>query len=92
MKTVVYTTLVCVLFSVCVYTFMYYMLVVSGHFGSHEENKIDILDCLMLSVTLQSGVGFSPLYPRTKISKIVVISQQFFLIVGNFLVLLLLFG
>lgn len=50
----------------------------STHFanndGSHKYNSL--LDFVLLSTTVQAGVGVSDLYPTTSISKIVMIVQQ----------------
>ena len=48
--------------------------------SSAEKKKYKMLDCLMLSVTIQAGVGHSPLMPTTNYSKLVLIIQQFILI------------
>jgi len=42
--------------------------------GKHTYNSL--LDFVMLSTTIQAGVGVSDLYPITSISKIVMIVQQ----------------
>uniref|UniRef100_A0A6C0E3Y4 Potassium channel domain-containing protein n=1 Tax=viral metagenome TaxID=1070528 RepID=A0A6C0E3Y4_9ZZZZ len=64
--------LLCIIF----FTFLYQQF--STHFanndGTHSYNSL--LDFVLLSTTVQAGVGVSDLYPITSISKIVMILQQ----------------
>jgi hypothetical protein len=42
-----------------------------------------IPDLLFLSTTVQAGVGYSIVYPLTFTSKMIMIFQQFFMIISN---------
>ena len=60
---------------------------ISDQFMTIENKKVDTIDILNLSVTLQASVGNVLIKPITTISKIVVTIQQFFLIFGNLFIL-----
>lgn len=64
------------LLCIIVFTLLYQRF--SYHFannnGKHTYNSL--LDFVLLSTTIQAGVGISDLYPITSISKIVMIVQQ----------------
>ena len=47
-------------------------------YGLDEDSSF--IDCLYFSFTIQSTVGFGDLGPKTKIAKIIVMSQQLILI------------
>lgn len=57
------------------------------------KNGTDLVDnyfdFLILSTTIQSGVGFNNLYPTTDWTKICVICQHFILLLENIIVLVL---
>ena len=48
-----------------------------------EGDTIDILDCMFLSTTIQSGVGYALVRPSTHFSKIVIMLQQFCMLSTN---------
>lgn len=79
----------------CIALFSLVYLFLSDHFIRDEKftlNKSktpEILDCLFLATTIQSGVGYTDLYPITDIAKIVLILQQFIMICSNVLLLYL---
>jgi heme A synthase len=68
----------CILF----FAFLYRHL--SIHFGNDESRKNTIsdgmIDYLLLSVTIQAGIGISDLYPISHLSKLVLIIHQFIVI------------
>ena len=54
----------------------------SQHFDSNYGKKMynSFLDFILLSTTVQAGVGVSNLYPTTNISKVIMIIQQIIMI------------
>ena len=48
-----------------------------------EQKRQSILDYILLSTTIQAGVGFSDIYPTTSFSKLVMISQQILMIMTH---------
>jgi hypothetical protein len=52
-------------------------------YTTDNKSEPEILDCLFLATTVQSGVGYSDLYPITDASKIILIIQQFVMISTN---------
>ena len=60
----------------CIIVFALIYLSLSEQFHVMEEDKKSMIDFLLLSTTIQSGVGISDLYPLSYYSKIVVIIQQ----------------
>jgi hypothetical protein len=73
----------------CVLLFGLVYLSFKKHFArdpaytTDNKSEPEILDCLFLATTVQSGVGYSDLYPITDASKIVMIIQQFVMISTN---------
>ena len=58
---------------------MYYNI--QNEFQHKNENKRQsMLDYVLLSTTIQAGVGFSDIYPTTNVAKLVMISQQIIMI------------
>ena len=49
-------------------------------FSEKKEDKLGIIDYLLLSTTIQAGVGVSDLYPTTFYGKITMIIQQLIMI------------
>ena len=47
----------------------------------------NFIDTIYLSTAIQSGVGFSFVYPLTSISKIVIMVQQYCMIASNLILL-----
>jgi hypothetical protein len=79
---IVLRTLVFHIICIILFAFLYKHLAI--HFG-HDTNKITInkdnmIDYLMLSVTIQSTTGFSDLYPISHLSKLVLMIHQFIVI------------
>jgi hypothetical protein len=48
-----------------------------------EGNRIDVLDCLFLSTTIQSGVGYALVIPSTHFSKCIIMIQQMMMLSTN---------
>ena len=63
----------------------------SDQFKSNTIEKYNkytsYIDFFLLSITIQSGVGITDLYPITIYSKLVVIIQQFFMILTHIITL-----
>lgn len=45
-----------------------------------EQERQTLLDYILLSTTIQAGVGFSDIYPITNISKVMMVLQQVIMI------------
>ena len=89
MKIVIRTVLFHIL---CILLFASIYLYLSQHFDSDKEKKMRIphkgfIDYLLLSTTIQAGVGISDLYPISYYAKIVVILQQILLIFTHLITL-----
>jgi heme A synthase len=72
-RTVLFHLLCIVIFSV-----VYFYL--KGEFHYKPDDDPSLLDSIFLSVTIQSGVGITDIYPRSPLGKSVMILQQFTLI------------
>ena len=58
-----------------------YMLIGKNHFSGFDDKKsYDFLDWFYLSCTTTSTVGYGDHYPTTKVSKIIVIIHQLFIL------------
>ena len=51
--------------------------------GDGNVTNNTFVDCLLLSTTIQAGVGVSNMYPSNSIGKIILILQQLIMISGN---------
>jgi hypothetical protein len=60
----------------CILIFALIYSNVSEEFHIMEEDRKTFVDFLLLSTTIQAGVGISDLYPLSYYSKLVVIIQQ----------------
>jgi len=71
----------------CILVFFLLYLSFKHHFTldpsliTHKPPKIS--DLLFLSTTVQAGVGYSIVYPLTYTSKMIMIFQQFCMIISN---------
>ena len=79
---IVLRTLVFHIICIIIFAFLYKYLAI--HFG-HDKNKMntnntEMIDYLLLSVTIQSTTGFSDLYPVSHLSKLVLMIHQFIVI------------
>lgn len=88
MKLVIRTALFHVL---CIISFALIYLYLSEHFQSNNGDKNvrynKLIDFLLLSTTIQAGVGISDFYPISFYGKIVVIIQQLLLIFTHLITL-----
>jgi hypothetical protein len=62
------------IFCISIFALIYYNL--TEQFHLIEKDKKGFIDFLLLSTTIQAGVGISELYPLSYYSKITVIIQQ----------------
>jgi len=86
----VFRTVVFHITSIILFTFIYFYL--SDHFNINndtEKNKKynTFTDFLLLSTTIQAGVGISYLVPISFLSKITIIVQQFIMILTHVITL-----
>lgn len=67
---------------ICILIFAFLYLSYANDFGSLDDNKKnkDFLDFLLLSTTIQAGVGVSEFIPSTSITKSIMIIQQLLMI------------
>ena len=59
----------------------------SDQFVTNENKKVDTMDLLNLSITIQSTVGNTLIKPTTTTTKCAITIQQFLLIFGNLFIL-----
>ena len=52
-----------------------------------EKVKISVIDSVLLSTTIQAGVGISKIYPETFYGKIIMIIQQIIMIMTHLITL-----
>jgi hypothetical protein len=68
----------------CIFLFAYLYLYLSDHFQIGKEDKntkyTSFIDFLLLSTTIQAGVGISELFPISYYGKLIVIIQQFLML------------
>jgi hypothetical protein len=73
------------IFIIIFFTFIYYLLS-DKHFHIEndliENNKITIIDCFNLSVTIQSTVGLPSIKAKTKFARMIITIQQLLLLVA----------
>jgi hypothetical protein len=73
----------------CILFFGLMYLIFKNGFTRDPEYTVDnkkepeIIDCLFLATTVQSGVGYSDLYPITNLAKTILIIQQLIMICTN---------
>lgn len=71
----------CILIFAIIY---YYIHLDSDMLESFSESvKPTFVDTLFMATTIQAGVGYTLLVPRTTFSKCVMMTQQFFMIFTN---------
>jgi len=68
----------CILLFAFIYKHLY------NHFGTDNskpsKSSGEMIDYLLLSVTIQAGIGFSDLYPVSYVSKLILMIHQFIVI------------
>lgn len=67
---------------ILIFGIIYYNIQYQFEYNGKEERKT-FLDYILLSTTIQAGVGFSHIYPITNIGKIVMILQQLIMIMTH---------
>jgi heme A synthase len=75
---------------ICIILFAYLYLYLSNHFQNEKdvnEKYRSFIDFLLLSTTIQAGVGISDLFPISFYSKIAIIIQQFLMILTHVITL-----
>ena len=60
----------------CILGFGMLYFYLKDDFLENEEDKLEIIDYMLLSTTIQAGVGISDLYPTTFYGKLTMIIQQ----------------
>jgi len=60
----------------CIVGFGMLYFYLKDDFLENEEDKLQIIDYMLLSTTIQAGVGISDLYPTTFYGKLTMIIQQ----------------
>jgi hypothetical protein len=72
----------------CIFLFaLLYHYLGDDNFKRDDKKRIEWLDCLFLSTTVQASVGYSDLTPTSDLSKMILIFQQFLMISSNVFVL-----
>ena len=64
---------------ILIFGIIYYNIQTQFQHKSEQERQ-SLLDYILLSTTIQAGVGFSDIYPITNISKIMMVLQQVIMI------------
>ena len=72
-------TLVFHFFCIILFEFVYKNLA-TQFYDKKDHNYNDMFDYLLLSVTIQAGIGISDLYPVSYLSKLALIVHQFIVI------------
>lgn len=71
----------------CIIIFALLYLLFSEDLNTNEDNKKTFLDFLLLSTTIQAGVGISSLYPISYYTKIIFIIQQLMMLLTHVITL-----
>ena len=71
--------------SIIVFTAIYWLY--SNNFLNNNNKIPNFIDCLFLSITVESGVGYTDLNPITDFSKVILMIQQFLMITSNIFLL-----
>jgi hypothetical protein len=71
----------------CIIFFAYFYYQFKDHFQRHVREDFVFLDYLLLSTTIQAGVGISDLYPISFYGKLLMILQQLIMIMVHVITL-----
>jgi hypothetical protein len=71
----------------CIIVFALIYSNISEEFHFMDKDKKSFVDYILLSTTIQAGVGISQLYPLSLYSKIVLITQQLFMLFTHIITL-----
>lgn len=75
-RTVFFHFLCIIVFSLCYFYF-------KDEFKCEEKEEFTMIDCILLSTTIQSGVGITDIYPISFYGKLIMIFQQFLMIMTH---------
>ena len=67
----------------CILVFATFYYNFKDHFHHQFRDNFDFLDYFLLSTTIQAGVGISDIYPLSFYGKIIMIMQQFIMIMTH---------
>ena len=65
---------------VCILMFSLLYLNIASDMASKDSSQVNFLDCLLLSTTIQAGVGFTNLSVNSSLGKLIMMLQQLILI------------
>ena len=65
---------------VCILMFSLLYLNIASDMASKDSSQVNFLDCLLLSTTIQAGVGFTNLSVNSSLGKLIMMLQQMLLI------------
>jgi len=86
----VLNTLLFQLSSILIFSYLYWNyvddFVLTETSTKNKQKYGNLLDCFYTSVTVQAGVGYNVLNPITDRAKIILMCQQFFMILSNVLI------
>lgn len=71
----------------CILIFAYFYFNFKDDFKSQVKNDLTTIDYILLSTTVQAGVGISDIYPISFYGKFIMIIQQFIMIMTNIITL-----
>jgi hypothetical protein len=66
--------IICILFFAITYFFL------KDHYHHNFKERLEFIDYILLSTTIQAGVGISDIYPNTIYAKLAIIFQQMLMI------------
>jgi hypothetical protein len=78
------------IFCIIIFAFLYYKFredFTEEQEQEQEKVKISAIDSVLLSTTIQAGVGISKIYPETFYGKIIMIIQQMIMIMTHLITL-----
>ena len=67
----------------CILIFSYFYFNFEDHFQSQSKHEFTTIDYILLSTTIQAGVGISDIYPITFYGKMIMILQQIIMIMTH---------
>ena len=67
----------------CILIFALFYFYFQDHFHHEFRDNFDFLDYILLSTTIQAGVGISDIYPVSVYGKIIMIIQQITIIMTH---------
>lgn len=65
---------------VCILMFSLLYINIASDMASKDSSPVNFLDCLLLSTTIQAGVGFTNLSVNSSLGKLIMMLQQMLLI------------